>query len=332
MSRKYAVTGIGNAIVDILAFVEEEFLIRHNLHKGSMILIDEERDRIFSSLKYQKIQSGGSVANTVATMSMLGINSSLIGKVGADKFGEIFFAELEKISCDFHCQNKQVAGSTAKSYVMITPDGQRTMSTYLGKAFDVANEVNNEIIAQSEVLFIEGYLWDRYETITVLKKSIDLAKKNGTKVALTLSDSFCVKRHHQDFLAIINQLDILFANEEEIKILVATEDFSKNNYEKIRLIAKANPNLIIVITLSERGALVVDQQQNCYLIPTQKVDKVVDSTGAGDCFAAGFLYGVIKNFSCQKSVEIGNFLAGQVIKKVGARLNQEDFGVSLIPY
>lgn len=325
MSKKYIITGIGNAIVDILVLVAEEFLVKHSLQKGSMNLINQAEDRVLSNLNYQKIQSGGSVANSIATLAMLGIDSSLIGKVGADKFGDVFFEDLKKINCDFHCQNRQISGSTAKSYVMITPDGNRTMSTYLGQAFDIASEIKPEIIAQSQFLFIEGYLWDRLEIINSLKEIISFAKKIGVKIAFTLSDSFCVKRHRQDFLELISQIDILFANQEEIKILASLADFLPHNYYQLKFLTKTNPDLIMSITLSENGALIMDQKQDFHLIPVKEViTKPIDSTGAGDNFAAGFLYGLAKDFSVQKAAEIGNLLASKVIQKIGARLDYEE--------
>jgi sugar/nucleoside kinase (ribokinase family) len=319
MKRKYAVTGIGNAIIDILALVEDKFLEENSLEKNAMILIGENESEKLSQLKYEKICSGGSVSNSIATIAGLGLSAALIGKVGADDHGNIFTKELEKISVDFHCKNKSEAGSTARSFVLVSPDGHRTMCTFLGKASEIASEIDEKIIADSEILYLEGYLWDKEETIFALKNAINLAKKNQTKIAFTLSDSFCVTRHHQEFLNLLPDLDILFSNEFEIKALLQIDEI---DFDAISKIAKEN-NLILVVTRSENGALIFASGKY-YEIPTHKIALAVDTTGAGDCFAAGFLYGLVNNYSLEKSAEIGNLLAGKIITRLGARLSDDE--------
>ena len=322
MSKKYHIVGIGNSIVDITCLVEDSFLLEYSLTKGGMFLIDDVQAKKLSHLKYQKISSGGSVANTIASLSMSKSRTAFIGKIGQDKFGDIFFDDLKKIGCDFYCKNKEKSGSTAKSFVLITPDGERTMCTYLGLASKIANEIDESVIKDSEILYLEGYLWDAPETIKALRSAIAIAKNNDIKVAFTLSDAFCVERHHEDFLKSFTNFDILFANEMEMSVLIG-KDFSDNNYRKVKdIIDHLNPNLIIAMTLGENGA-VIFEGTTIHHISTKKSKKVLDTTGAGDSFAAGFLYGIGNNFSLTKSAKLGNAFAGAVISQVGARLDQE---------
>ena len=322
MSKKYNVIGIGNAIVDTVCLVEDKFLTEHNLVKGGMFLIDEENAVKLSRLKHKTISSGGSVANTIATLAMLDCRTALIGKVGKDKFGDIFFDDLEKINCEFVCKHKEKSGTTAKSFVLITPDGERTMCTYLGLASKIANEIDEDLIKDAEVLYLEGYLWDEPETIAALRQAIEIAKDNDIKVAFSLSDAFCVERHRAEFLDIADHLDILFANEVEMSVLIG-QDFAANDYQKVKeTISHHNPHLVVAMTMGEKGAMIFRGEKS-HLIPTAKVEKLVDATGAGDSFAAGFLYGIDNGLSLQESAAFGNVLAGGVIIQIGARLNQE---------
>jgi len=323
MDKKYNIIGIGNAIVDISCLVDDAFLEEHHLSKGGMFLIDHDNIKILSHLKHQKVSSGGSVANTIATMAMLDCKTALIGKVGDDKFGDIFFKDLKNIGSNFYCKHKEKSGSTAQSFVLITKDGERTMCTYLGLASKIETEIDENLIKEAELLYIEGYLWDEAETIVALRDAIEIAKDNDVKVAFSLSDAFCVERHGTDFLNIAGQLDILFANEVEISVLVG-KDFADNDYQKVKdTISHFNPNLIIAMTASEKGSVVFEGTKNIYHIPTTKIDKVVDSTGAGDAFAAGFLYGVDNGLALDEAATLGNILAGGVIGQFGARLEKE---------
>lgn len=321
MTKNYDIIGVGNAIVDLVCLVDDEFLLQNNLQKGGMFLIDETQAEELSKLKYEKINSGGSVANSVATLSMLGSSSMLIGKVGSDRFGDLFFDDLKKINCDFICKKREKSNSTAKSFILITPDGERTMCTFLGLASKIADEITEDHIQNSKILYLEGYLWDAPETIAALRSAIVIAKKNQIKIAFTLSDAFCVTRHKKDFLNLISQIDILFANEDEMKALI--ENFEADDYKKMKdQIFNQNQNLLVVMTRSENGVVVFSKNDE-KIILTKRVDKVVDATGAGDAFAAGFLYGLINDFTLEESANLGNKIAGLVITQIGARLNKD---------
>ncbi|MFT6105884.1 MAG: sugar/nucleoside kinase (ribokinase family) [Rickettsiales bacterium] len=323
MEKKYNIVGIGNAVVDTICLVEDHILPDYNLTKGGMFLIDEENAKRLEPLKYEEIKSGGSVANSIATMTMLGSKTALIGKVGKDKFGDIFVEDLKYIGCDFLCKKKAKSGSTARSYVLVTPDGERTMCTYLGLASQINDEIDDEAIADSKILYLEGYLWDEHETIMALRHAIQVAKDSKTKVAFSLSDAFCVERHHSGFLNMFNDIDILFSNEVEMEFLIG-KDFAQNDYQKVKCeIMARNPEIIIAMTMGERGVMIFSGE-DLHNIPTEKCEKVVDTTGAGDSFAAGFLYGISNGFSAQEAAMLGNVIAGGVISKVGARLNQEE--------
>jgi len=322
MTKKYNIVGIGNAIVDTICLVEDKFLTQHNLTKGGMFLIDEENATKLSHLKYEKIKSGGSVANSIATLAMLECKTALIGKVGKDKFGDIFFDDLKKIGCNFVCAHKEKSGSTAKSFVLITPDGERTMCTYLGLASKIENEIDENIIKDTEVLYLEGYLWDEPETIVALREAIDIARDNDAKVVFSLSDAFCVERHRDDFLNMMENFDSVFANEIEMSVLIG-KDFADNNYKKTKeVINHHNPQLTLAMTVAERGVIIF-KDNKIYHILTTKVGKVLDTTGAGDAFAAGFLYGVGNGLSIQESGALGNLFASGVIAQVGARMEKE---------
>lgn len=321
MSRKYFVTAIGNAIVDVLSFVDDAFLEDHSLKKGAMTLVDKDNALFLSSLKYHSICSGGSAANTIVTMANFDIKNAFIGNVGDGNYGNIFHQDLDKNGVDFYCNSKTKPGTTARSFVLISPDGERTMCTYLGQASSIEDDINQNVIADSEFLYIEGYLWDKSSVIVALKQAINIAKDNNVKLAMTLSDSIWVKKHRDDFLELLLDMDIVFANEEELKSLILSDHI---DYDKIRRMVAQNSKLILVITRSEKGAIVFDAQNDIfYEIPTNAVD-VVDATGAGDAFAAGFLYGIKNDLSVQECARIGNIFAGFIIKKVGSRFEQEE--------
>jgi sugar/nucleoside kinase (ribokinase family) len=320
-NKKYAVTGIGNAIVDIILMTSDDFLEKNALYKGSMTLISEGEATKLSALKYEKIISGGSVANSVACLASLDVKTAFIGKVGDGKFGEIFSAELRKLNIDFFCQKKGPHNSTAKSFIMVSPDGQRTMATYLGAASDINDEIDENVIKDSEILYLEGYLWDKAATITALKSAIQIAKANQTLVAFTLSDAFCVIRHKEEFLELAKDLDILFTNEAEVKAL-----FDMNKID-VKTIAKfaADNKLILSTTVGEKGAIIFDGKNAGKIeeVSTEKVEPL-DSTGAGDCFAAGFLYGLTKKYPLKQCATIGNIFAGKIITKIGARYEENE--------
>jgi len=312
MTKK--IIGIGNAIVDVLCKVEDQFLTQNSLFKNSMSLISDAEAHKLSQLSPEKITSGGSAGNTIAALAELGTKTVFIGKVGYDDFGKKFINEISKSGVEFvsHGHHKD---ASAKSFILVTPDAHRTMCTYLGCASQITkNDIKEEIFEGASILYLEGYLWDAPETILALKKAIFYAKKHGVKVAFSLSDSFCVSRHKEEFLdLILKDLDILFANETEALELAP-------NYKEI---FHYNPDLISIITKSEKGCEVITAQGN-FLKPAAKIEKLIDTTGAGDAFAAGFLYGLANDCTLEKSAELGNLLASKIIQKFGARFEENE--------
>lgn len=315
------IIGIGNAIVDMVCKVEDSFLSEYNLIKNSMSLIESGVAEKLSKNKTEKVTSGGSVGNSIALLGQLGCKTAFIGKVGSDEFGTRFISDIEKTGTQFIGENSYNKPS-AKSFVLVTPDGHRTMCTFLGCASEITEEdIDEKHFKDASILYLEGYLWDSPDTIAALRKAIDLAKKNHVKIAFSLSDSFCVSRHKKDFQnLVINDLDILFANEHEVLELVSRPDFSTEALAKFFL---KNPDLTAVVTRSEKGCLVFVSGA-LFELPAQKVEKVIDATGAGDAFAAGFLYGIVNDFDMEKSAYFGNVLASNIIQKFGARFEKEE--------
>jgi len=315
MSKK--ILGIGNAIVDVFVKVDDNFLLKNNLIKGSMKLIEKgEFETLKDTIKIEKIEAGGSVANTMAGISYLGGNSSFIGKINSDEFGRIYKKSLEKIKVNFYYSEKSENLSTGASIIFITPDSERTMCTYLGISSQLSkDDINEDHIKDHELIFLEGYLWDKGISEEMFKHVINLAKKNNTKIAMSLSDVFCVTRHRNDFFKLlVNDLNILIGNENEINELV-----QKNNLlDSINELKKINK--IVVITRSENGSLVIlnNEITKCESI---KVEKVLDLTGAGDLFASGFLKEYLDKSNINKCLQTGSELASKVIEKIGARIN-----------
>ena len=315
MSKK--ILGIGNAIVDVFVKVDDNFLSKNKLIKGSMKLIEKgEFETLKNTIKIEKIEAGGSVANTMAGISYLGGNSSFIGKVNSDEFGRIYKKSLEKIKVNFYYSEKSENLSTGASIIFITPDSERTMCTYLGISSQLSkDDINEEHIKDHELIFLEGYLWDKGISEEMFKHVINLAKKNNTGIAMSLSDIFCVSRHRNDFFKLlINDLNILIGNENEINELM-----QKNNLlDSINELKKINK--IVVITRSENGSLVIlnNEITKCESI---KVEKVLDLTGAGDLFASGFLKEYLDKSNINKCLQTGSELAAKVIEKIGARIN-----------
>jgi fructokinase len=315
MSKK--ILGIGNAIVDVFVKVDDNFLLKNDLTKGSMKLIEkDEFESLNSTIKIEKIEAGGSVANTMAGIAYLGGHPSFIGKINSDKFGKIYKESLEKINVNFLYSEKSENLSTGASIIFITPDSERTMCTYLGISSQLLKEdINEDYIKDYEIIFLEGYLWDKGISEEMFKYVIQLAKKNNVKIAMSLSDIFCVTRHREDFFKLLkNDLNILIGNENEINELM-----QKNN-----LLASMNElkniDKLIIITKSENGSVAVlnNEITNCESI---KVKKVLDLTGAGDLFAAGFLKEYLDKSDIKKCLQSGSKLAAKVIQKIGARLN-----------
>jgi len=315
MSKK--ILGIGNAIVDVFVKVDDNFLSKNSLIKGSMKLIDkQEFENLKKTIKIEKIEAGGSVANTMAGIAYLGDNPSFIGKVNSDEFGKIYRKSLEKINVNFPYSEKNENLSTGVSIIFITPDSERTMCTYLGISSQLSkNDISEDHIKNYELIFLEGYLWDKGISEEMFKHVIDLAKKNNVKIAMSLSDIFCVTRHRDNFFKLlINDLNILIGNESEINELMQ----SSNLLNSIKEIKKINK--LIVITRSENGSMAIFNNEiiNCESI---KVEKIIDLTGAGDLFAAGFFREFLENSNIKKCLQTGSELAAKVIQKIGARLN-----------
>jgi fructokinase len=315
MSKK--ILGIGNAIVDVFVKVNDDFLSKNNLTKGSMKLIEKaEFESLKNKIKIEKIEAGGSVANTMAGIAYLKGTPSFIGKINSDEFGKIYKKSLEKIKVDFSYSEKNENLPTGASIIFITPDSERTMCTYLGISSQLSKEdVNENHIKDHEIILLEGYLWDKGISEEMFKHVIKLAKKNNIKIAMSLSDIFCVKRHREDFFKLlINDLNILIGNENEINGLM-----QKNNLlDSINELK--NINKIIVITRSKNGSVAILDNTiiNC---ESHKVEKVLDLTGAGDLFASGFFKEYLDKSNIKKCLEIGSEIAAKIIQKIGARLN-----------
>jgi fructokinase len=310
------ILGIGNAIVDVLAKVDEEFLIKRNFIKGSMKLINKsEFEDLKKNIKIEKIVAGGSVANTMSGIAYLKGSPSFIGKINSDSFGEIYKKSLEDINVKFSYLKKNENLSTGASIILITPDSERTMCTYLGISSHLsADDISRNSILDHELIFLEGYLWDKGDSEKMFKHAINIAKENKIQIAMSLSDIFCVTRHKQDFYNLLkNDLNILIGNENEINELTGKE----NLLDSINQLKKFDK--LIVITRSDKGSLAIKNNEviNCESV---KVDKVLDLTGAGDLFAAGFLKEYLDKSDIKKCLTIGSIIASKIIQKIGARL------------
>ncbi|MDB3959654.1 adenosine kinase [Candidatus Pelagibacter sp.] len=306
------VLGIGNAIVDILCKVDETFLDKHSLTKSTMKLIEEKEFRsLLSSLNIEQTISGGSVANSIVGLSQLGNKVGFIGKVNRDGLGQKYEDGLVRENVEYLYSKKNETLPTGTCLILITPDSERTMCTFLGIAGKInENDVDAEIIKRSKITFLEGYLWDEGEPKTAFNKAIN----NSKKVAMSLSDLFCVERHKSNFLDLVkNKLDITFANEQEISSLIDAK-----NFEEVISFCQQVGKLII-ITRGEKGSIAINSNEviEC---ESEKNLKIVDLTGAGDLFAAGYLHGYINNFTVLDSLKKGTELSSQIIQKLGARI------------
>lgn len=317
-AKKYQVTGIGNAIVDILAKVDEDFIPTHDLTKGSMMLIDAERALYLSGqIEGSQIRSGGSAGNTIAGLADLGAEASFFGKVADDDMGKQYYDDMVKLGVHFPTPAIKGQEPTARSIIAITPDGERTMNTYLGACTEIGPEdMDDAVIRASQVIYFEGYLWDPPRAKDALRRAAEITHEAGGKVALTLSDAFCVDRYRDEFIELIHNrtVDIVLANEDELLSL-----FQSNNFDSaLRMLASECTTA--AITRGDKGAVLLDhgEQISCKPFPT---GDVVDTTGAGDMFAAGYLYGLTHNMSHEDAGRLGCLLASQVIQVIGPRLD-----------
>ena len=311
----YDVVGIGNAIVDVLAKVGDGFLSERSLPKGGMSLVEaKEAGKIYADIIPEREVSGGSAANTVAGLASLGAATAFIGKVHDDELGQDFSRDIGAAGIDFFTEPLTQGPSTGRSIVLVTPDAERSMFTYLGASEKLSEEdIDENIIKAGKIIYLEGYLWDKEEAKKAMVKACELAHKHNRKVAFSLSDKSVVKRHRPEFLNLVKDyVDILFGNEEEIKTLFAENDF----YKTLEML---KPDVeIAAITRSAKGSVVVNGRTITF-VEAEKVDDVVDSTGAGDLYAAGFLYGIINERSLGTCAMIGSIAAAEIISHYGAR-------------
>ena len=306
------ILGIGNAIVDVICKVNDEFIDKNSLTKGTMKLIFDEKEftNLLSSLKIEKTISGGSVANSIVGISQLGNNVGFIGKISDDNLGQKYEEGLKKENVNYFYSKKKEILPTGTCLILITPDSERTMCTFLGTAGKInESDINIDTIKKSEMIFLEGYLWDEGEP----KKAFEKAINNGNKIAMSLSDQFCVDRHKNNFLNLVkNKLDIIFANESEIMALINAKNFT----EVISFGKEIKKNLII--TRGEKGAMSIDNE-NIVEVESKKNLKILDLTGAGDLFASGYLHGYINNFSQKECLNNGTEMSAKIIQQIGAR-------------
>ena len=313
--KKIDLVGIGNAIVDIVSNIDDEFLTRNLLKKGSMNLINlQDSSNILNDCNIIKKVSGGSAANTVVSLANLGNNVEFIGRIKDDEFGNFFSKDIKESGATFNSKYVETRESSAHSVILITPDAQRTMCTYLGASTEFEpDDINYESIKLSKYLYLEGYLWDSELAKKAFIQAAKIAKESKTKIILSLSDAFCVDRHRESFLDLINDfVDILFCNEEEVKSL-----FKINDLEKCQIKIKSLCELT-AITLGEKGSLIVNKNKTEFIKPFL-FGKAIDTTGAGDIFAGGFIHGLINNLSLNDCGQIGSICAGHIVTQIGSR-------------
>jgi sugar/nucleoside kinase (ribokinase family) len=302
-------------MVDIIASVDEGFLPEHNLTKASMMLVDDGRSEYLrSKVAANVMSSGGSVANTSHGLASLGGRAGFIGKIADDDLGGVFSSDLREAGVSFFPASKDHGLPTGRCVIVVTPDGQRTMSTYLGAgAVLCPADISRDAVQSAEWVFLEGYLFDQDDAKEAFRVAAQYAHEAGRKVALTLSDSFCVQRHHADFHALVcNDVDLLFANEHELAVLFGTDDFAAS----VQVLRDKCP--LAVVTRSKKGSVVITADD--YIeVPALPVDPIIDATGAGDMYAAGFLYGLTHEKSLEQSAEIGTICAAEVIMHMGPR-------------
>jgi sugar/nucleoside kinase (ribokinase family) len=313
----YDVVAIGNAIVDVLAQSTDAFIVEAGMNKGSMALVfsPEEADALYAKMGPGIEASGGSAANTVAGIAALGGTCGFIGQVANDELGQIFAHDIRSVGIDFTTAARDGEPTTARCLIFVTPDGQRTMNTFLGASqFLPETALDREMIAAGAILYLEGYLWDPEEPRAAMRAAIEIARKAGRKVAFTLSDTFCIGRHGGDFRDLMAKglLDIMFANEAELLALMETEDFES----AVSAASAQVPTL--VVTRGADGAIAVSAGQRVSVV-AEPIARVVDTTGAGDLFAAGFLHGQAQSMGLERSLRLGALCAAEIISHYGAR-------------
>lgn len=316
MTHSTQLLGISNAIVDILAHVDHSLIEKMGIVPGSMNLIDEQRAReIYSMIGPAMEMSGGSVANSVAGFANLGGSAAYIGRVRDDQFGEVFNHDMRSLGVDVRLAPSADGSPTARSHVLITDDGQRTMNTYLGACTELSvRDITPETVGKPKAILLEGYLWDCPEGPALARKAIDIAHGSGAAIALSLSDSFCVERHRESFEEFVrNGVDIVLADEDEINMLLQTSDFDDT------LQAIGDYDNLFALTRSEKGSVIVQREQ-LHTQPAEHVEKVVDSTGAGDAYSAGFMYSWANDYSLAECARLGTYCATTVIQQLGARI------------
>ena len=315
-SSRFDVLGIGNAIVDVLARTDDDFLARQKMRKGTMQLIDEaQAARIYDAMGPAVEVSGGSAANTIVGVASLGARGAFIGKIKDDELGRVFAHDIRAAGVAFATPPASAGPSTARCYILVTSDGERTMNTYLGAAQDLhPNEIDADAIAAAQIIYLEGYLWDPPRAKEAFLKAAKIAHEAKRDVALTLSDAFCVDRYRAEFLDLIRNrtVDLVFANESELRSLYQTADFDT------AVNALRNDAKLAVVTRSDQGCLVVTREETD-AIPATPVERVVDATGAGDLFAAGFLVGLSRGADYRAAARLGGLVAAEVIQHFGAR-------------
>jgi len=315
-SAQYDVLGIGNALFDILVRTDDSFLTAHGMTKGAMALIDEaQAAAIYKDMGPATEVSGGSAANTIVGVAALGARAAYVGKIKNDQIGGLYAHDIRAANVTFTTATAQSGPATGCSYILVSPDGERTMNTYLGAAQDLsANDIDPEQIAASSIVYLEGYLWDPKDAKDAFVKASSIAHQNKRTVALTLSDAFCVGRYRDEFIGLMRNktVDLIFANEGELQSLYNTSDFDA------ALAQLRNDVGLAVVTRSEKGC-VVASKDSVVAVPAFPVDEVVDTTGSGDLFAAGFLFGLVRNVGHEQAGRLGALAAAEVIQHIGAR-------------
>jgi sugar/nucleoside kinase (ribokinase family) len=315
-AAKYDVLGIGNAIFDVLVQTDESFLERHGMAKGGMALIDEARAaEIYRDMGPATEMSGGSAANTIVGIANLGARAAYVGKVRDDQIGHLYTHDIRAAGVAFETKAAVGGPATGCSYILVTPDGERTMNTYLGAAQELMpDDIDAAQVAASSIVYLEGYLWDPKSAKEAFVKAATIAHGAGRQVALTLSDSFCVDRYRDEFLGLMRErtVDLVFANETELHSLYQTSDF-ESALKQLRLDTSLG-----VVTRSEKGC-VVASKDGVVAVPAFPIEKIVDTTGAGDLFAAGFLFGLVRGAGHENAGRLGALAAAEVIQHIGAR-------------